>query len=250
MPAKLLVNGMTITRETPSAVTYFHVECESHAIIMADGLTVETYLDTGNRAWFENAGLALLLHPEFSVNIGLKSWDGACAPPWTEATRLEPIRERIAERGRRLGFAEPEPAATSDNANARLLVNGCELRPVIDEARRYVFIVPDGANEATLLSRTIWPAAMRSGDDERRLGLAVREITLYRGTERTVVSADDPCLRHGWWEPEANDARCWRWTCGAGVIPLPFAARVIEVRLAATTRYPIETRSLHQSEAA
>jgi hypothetical protein len=65
IPAKLLVNGGSIVQELSHAeIEYFHVELDRHAVLFAEGLTAESYLDTGNRAFFANAGLAMVLHPE------------------------------------------------------------------------------------------------------------------------------------------------------------------------------------------
>ena len=67
VPAYLLVNGATILREPAiGAITYFHVELARHDILLADGLPAESYLDTGNRAVFANAGVARRLHPNFT----------------------------------------------------------------------------------------------------------------------------------------------------------------------------------------
>ena len=82
IPAKLLINDMTIVQERETRfVSYYHVELEHHAVLLAEGAPVESYLDTGNRAFFSNASLALVLHPESTVNAGLKCWErDACAP--------------------------------------------------------------------------------------------------------------------------------------------------------------------------
>jgi hypothetical protein len=53
IPAKELVNGVTITQELDfGEVHYFHIELEQHDILLAEGLTAESYLDTGNRDAF------------------------------------------------------------------------------------------------------------------------------------------------------------------------------------------------------
>jgi hypothetical protein len=53
IPAKELVNGATITQELDfGEVHYFHIELEQHDILLAEGLTAESYLDTGNRDAF------------------------------------------------------------------------------------------------------------------------------------------------------------------------------------------------------
>ena len=54
IPIKHLINGATIAQIPRDTVTYFHVELARHAILMAEGLPAESYLDTGNRATFEN----------------------------------------------------------------------------------------------------------------------------------------------------------------------------------------------------
>lgn len=94
MPAKLLVNGGSIVQELDrSEVEYFHVELDRHAVLFAEGLTAESYMDTGNRAFFANAGLAMVLHPEFTVNAALKCWAGdACAPLAVSEAEVEPVR--------------------------------------------------------------------------------------------------------------------------------------------------------------
>ncbi len=66
IPAKCLVNGVTIVQDSGfEDISYFHVELEDHDILLAEGLTAESYLDTGNRTTFENADLPMVLHPDF-----------------------------------------------------------------------------------------------------------------------------------------------------------------------------------------
>ena len=53
IPAKELVNDATIVQELDfGEVHYFHIELEQHDILLAEGLTAESYLDTGNRDAF------------------------------------------------------------------------------------------------------------------------------------------------------------------------------------------------------
>jgi Hint domain len=56
IPARMLVNGGSIIVDRSiDAYTFYHVELEQHSILLAEGLTTESYLDTGNRANFANA---------------------------------------------------------------------------------------------------------------------------------------------------------------------------------------------------
>ncbi len=58
IPVRYLVNGATVRQERVERVHYFHIELESHDILLAEGLTAESYLDTGNRGAFSNGGVA------------------------------------------------------------------------------------------------------------------------------------------------------------------------------------------------
>jgi hypothetical protein len=59
VPIRYLLNGSTVAQVPMAEVTYWHVELDRHAVLLADGLPAESYLDTGNRAGFANAGDAV-----------------------------------------------------------------------------------------------------------------------------------------------------------------------------------------------
>ena len=68
IPAKLLVNGTSITQEfSRRSVTYYHVELDRHAVLLAEGLPAESYLDTGNRAAFQSSGPVVQAQSEFAL---------------------------------------------------------------------------------------------------------------------------------------------------------------------------------------
>lgn len=74
IPVRYLVNGTTVRQQSVSRcprVTYFHIELPEHNVILAEGLPVESYLDTGNRHSFSNGGGLVSLFPDFSPLI----WD-------------------------------------------------------------------------------------------------------------------------------------------------------------------------------
>ena len=54
--AGALVNGTTIVRESamPERFMYFHVELEDHALILAEGVPAETFVDNVTRRRFDN----------------------------------------------------------------------------------------------------------------------------------------------------------------------------------------------------
>ncbi|HEY1413171.1 MAG TPA: Hint domain-containing protein, partial [Rhodopila sp.] len=233
IPAVMLVNDMTIVQEQSRiSVQYFHVELERHGILLAEGLPAESYLDTGNRAMFANAGLALLLHPEFQVNESLRTWrDDACAPLAVDPATLQPIWQRFAERAQQLGFQPMELTTTAD-PDLRVVVGGATIAPIESTADRYVFILPPGTDRVVLSSRATRPAdIVRYLDDRRRLGIAVGGITLRAGEDITVFPADNIPAGAGWHAWERDPESLWRWTDGAGELRLdPLSqATVLEV---------------------
>ncbi len=69
IPAKSLVNGANITQVPQRHVTYYHIELAQHAILFAERLPAESYLDTGNRDCFDNGGSVVRLHPDFAQSL-------------------------------------------------------------------------------------------------------------------------------------------------------------------------------------
>ena len=65
IPAKCLVNGRNVVLHDVETIDYHHIELASHDVVYAEGLEVETYLDTGNRTSFANEGV-VVAHPDFA----------------------------------------------------------------------------------------------------------------------------------------------------------------------------------------
>jgi hypothetical protein len=98
VPVKLLVNGTSIARVKRDHVRYFHVELQRHDMILAEGLAVESYLDTGDRAMF-SGGQVTALHPDFTP----RRWEMAgCAPLVLTGEALQAAREIVANRAAQL----------------------------------------------------------------------------------------------------------------------------------------------------
>ena len=63
--AKDLINGVSIVQaEQVDEVEYFHIELETHDVILAEGALSETFVDDDSRAMFHNAHEYALLYPE------------------------------------------------------------------------------------------------------------------------------------------------------------------------------------------
>ena len=202
IPAKALVNGMTIRQVERRSVTYYHVELPAHAILLAENMPAESYLETGNRQAFENGGAAIALHPEFAQPLREAA---SCAPFAEHGAIVEQVRTRILERA---------GLETTDDAQLRV-----EYRA-------------DGA--AIITSRSAVPAEVTPDPrDLRRLGVKIGG--LMAGDE--PVALDHPALAEGWHGVEADG----RWTDGAALVPASLLkGRVLTVTpLKAGLRYPV-----------
>ncbi len=64
--AGALVNGTTIRREedVPTVYTYYHVELADHALLLAEGVPAETFVDAVDRMGFDNWDEHLALYPQ------------------------------------------------------------------------------------------------------------------------------------------------------------------------------------------
>ncbi|GGC55471.1 Hint domain-containing protein [Chelatococcus reniformis] len=100
--ASALVNGTTITRVTqPEATfTYYHIELEDHALVLANGTAAETFVDNVSRRQFDN-------HAEYDALFG----DSRARIPELDLPRVKSarqlsrvLRDQLAARAAALGF--------------------------------------------------------------------------------------------------------------------------------------------------
>jgi hypothetical protein len=243
--ARQLVNGTTIVQEHDwTSVDYFHVELESHAILLAEGLPAESYLDTGNRGFFGNADDPLVLHPDLTDESDYPAREaGSCAPFVSEEAEVQPVWQRLAERAAALGQPVPQHETTTDPAPC-LIARGRTVKPMYGENGLYIFALPKGATEVRLVSRATAPTDVRPWlEDRRRLGLYVERIVLRSADDVRDIPVDHPNLSQGWWAVESQDAIPRRWTNGSAVLPLPDMAgpTMLEVRAgSAGLSYPLQ----------
>ena len=245
VPAKLLVNGTTIAREYPQTpFVYYHIELERHGILIADGAEAESYLDTGNRASFDNAGEPRLLHPTFQVNADAARWKTeACAPLATAPEDVAPIWRKLADRAIALGFELPTVEAVED-PDLHLIVDGRRIEAVSDREARFVFAVPAGAKSVVLASRASILADQMTPlvRDTRRIGVRVLWAAIRAGDTETIFPGDHPALRQGWHQVDTHGSAPWRWTNGAATIPWENidGAATLTVHCYPSGWYPVE----------
>jgi hypothetical protein len=245
--ARQLVNGTTIRQETDwAAVDYYHVELDRHAILLAEGLPAESYIDTGNSGFFDNSGAPLVLHPDLTDESDYPTREaGSCAPfVWDEAS-VRPVWQCLAERAAALGRPVPQRATTADT-DLRLLNQRPKRRtvkPIYEGSELAIFMLPRGASEIRLQSRAQSPTEARPWlEDRRRLGVRVTRIVLRTANETSEVPMDHPGLTEGWWAVERDGQVMSRWTDGDAVVPLPAMSGdvMLEVHLAGSMTYVVE----------
>jgi len=91
--ARDLVNGVSIVQaESVEQVEYFHIELDTHDVIVAEGALAESFIDDHSRGMFHNAHEYAVLYPAAAP---LAQY---CAPRLDGGYELEAIRQRIALR--------------------------------------------------------------------------------------------------------------------------------------------------------
>jgi hypothetical protein len=92
--AKDLVNGVSIVQsEGVDKVDYFHIELETHDLIVAEGALSETFVDDDSRGIFHNADEYLSLYAETAPQLARY-----CAPRADCGHEVEQVRRAIAVR--------------------------------------------------------------------------------------------------------------------------------------------------------
>lgn len=250
IPVRMLVNGRSIVTERAiTSYDFYHVELEEHAVIVSEGLSSESYLDTGNRGTFENSVIRSM-RPHFAGGItiaGGRSWqDDAAAPLTTDRETVEPVWKRLADRAEELGLAaDPATAAAQvvTEPDLRLVTEGGrEIRPVRHVDNTYCFMVPASVDTVRIASHASRPSEVTGPfcDDRRALGVLVGDISVTNGRGRQVLTAhQSDAAIDGWHSCEAGAGR---WTAGNALLSLGTAsgglfARMVEIEVLAAGPY-------------
>ncbi|MGD7071103.1 Hint domain-containing protein, partial [Acetobacter sp. AAB5] len=219
VPVRMLVNGSSIFYDKSiTSYDYYHVETEEHSVITADGMLTESYLDTGNRRAFRQAGSVM------SLGGKIKSWeDDAAVDLCVDRAFVEPLFCKLAERAASVG-GQPvatAPQVLTDEPDLHLVTDtGAVVRAVRRNGQRYSFMLRPGTRFVRIVSRAARPADVIGPfvDDRREMGVAVADVHLATAGQQHDIAAhlmqDKP---EGWHETDWADCA---WTNGNALLPL------------------------------
>ena len=225
IPAEFLVNHRSIVWDDYAReVTVYHIELEDHDVLLANGAPAETYRDDENRWLFQNGPTSPSQMPK---------------PPFAPVLTGGPIVDRVWKRLLDRSGAGPIPSLTSE-PDIHLIVNRCRIDGTVQPNGALGFRLPPSPAEIRVMSRAAAQDELGLARDPRRLGIALRQIVIWKGYQPTVIEADDSRLSDGFHEHEPDNG--FRWTNGDAVLPEAILAELksaceLELHIAATTRY-------------
>ncbi|HTW70722.1 MAG TPA: Hint domain-containing protein [Acetobacteraceae bacterium] len=201
IPVEFLINHRSIAwDDRAQEVELYHIELESHDVLVANGAPAESYHNDGNRWLFQNAGTGRDLPPL-----------APCAPVLTGGAVVDRVWRRLLDR------AGPRPGVPlTGDPDLHLLVDGRRLDAVRRQGDRYVFRLTGRPDTLRIVSRTGSPQELGLARDPRSLGVAVRQIMVTQGKRVSVIDAADPLLSDGFHAFEEDNG--FRWTDGGAVI--------------------------------
>jgi uncharacterized repeat protein (TIGR03803 family) len=202
IPAKALTNGFSIRQLNRETVTYYHIELPEHGVLFAEGAGAESYLETGNRAAFENGGSALTLHPDFAQRF--REQRGYA--PFAESGKVvEAVRQDILDRAGIATTADPELRIRYESGGAIIATRSAIPGDIFADPR-----------------------------DRRRLGVKIARLRV----DGHDLPLNHPALTEGWHDPEPDG----RWTDGRAKIPMGLlgGSSNLQVSMAAGLRYPMD----------
>ncbi|MBN8927094.1 MAG: hypothetical protein BGO51_05635 [Rhodospirillales bacterium 69-11] len=247
IPVRRLINHDTIVQDMAAeTVDYFHVELDRHAILLAEGLPAESYLDTGNRGFFSNAGLPAVLYPDLTDEAEERRHVAASPLPFaTSDAEVEQAWRRLADRAW-LMRTLADSRITNEPA-LRLVCQGQALTPMTSRDGMHLFVLPASATQVRIESRASAPADTQPWSDDRRtLGVNLTRIVLRGPTRVEEIPVDHPRLHRGWWPVERHGSTLARWTDGCATLPLPPLDGVTILELHASAggmRYVVEAEA-------
>jgi hypothetical protein len=224
IPVEELVNHRSIAWvEEARVVEYYHLELDSHDVVVAEGAAAETYREDANCPVFLNATTRPATPP---------------VPPYAPVLHDHPtvkqVWRRLSDRAGRLDLT------LTDDPDLHLLVDGTRLDAEAVAGRVWRFRLPEPAAALRIVSRSAIPSMLGVAQDQRRLGVALRRIVLEHPDSRVELDWDAHCLGAGFHAPEPAERH--RWTNGeAALPPMPLpAGTIVELHITGGVQYPLD----------
>jgi hypothetical protein len=227
IPAEFLVNHRSILWDDwAQEVTIYHVELQTHDILLANGAPAESYRDDGNRWLFCN---------------GNNSWDQPAKLPYAPVLTGGPVVDAVWRR--LLDRAGPRPGLPlTDEPDLHLLVDGQRVDGSPQPNGYYAFDLQRCRGPIRVVSRAGAPAELGLARDPRVLGVALRQVRLWQGVRVRVLDAADESLTDGFHAFESDNL--FRWTDGDAALPATLFADLegtcqLELLVGGAMRYPL-----------
>ncbi len=229
IPVEFLVNHRSIVwDDRAQEVSLYHVELETHDVLLANGAPAESYRDDGNRWLFQNANSGWEFPPL-----------APCRPVLTGGPIVDAAWRRLLDR------AGPRPGVVvTDDPDLHLVVDGKRIDCLNRAGGRWTFRVTGAPREVRIMSHAVVPAELGLARDPRPLGVAIRRVGFRQRAEMRLLEAADLRLAGGFhlFEPDNG----YRWTDGDALLPAELFAGargpfMLELEVAETTRYPLLT---------
>ena len=209
IPAVALVNGTTIQQIEVDETTYWHIELDSHDVILAENLAAESYLDMGNRGFFAE-GDVVTLDASPDADSALRTHADFCRPFYAAGPMVEVVQAQLRKLGKTSGWA------LTHDLELHLDVDGHRFDPIVRDLTAR-FHVPAGAKDVWLVSPTARPSETMGTRDDRDLGLFVAALRIEDGLSAPRdLAVDDPLLCVGFHAVEEGSRR---WTSGRARLP-------------------------------
>jgi hypothetical protein len=184
-----LVNGVSITQAARAElVTYFHVELETHEVILAENCPVESFMDEDFRAQFQNAADYAARYP------GGAAPAEPCLPMLRDGFELFALQRRLARRaGVMMRVDSTGPLRGSiDETGGRL--RGWAQDALAAEHPVTLMIMADGAYAGQLIANSyredLVKAGLGSGHHAFDVPCPPGRITLHRACDGAMLGAE------------------------------------------------------------
>lgn len=204
--ASSLINGATIVQEAVDRVSYWHVELDSHDILLAANLPTESYLPSRNTAFFANGS---------SRPDAISSDQPCCRPLVPAGPMLELVRDRLRARAEQIGWCVDQ----TPDPQLGFIADGQFHKPKVVGMSAYVAL-SSAPDTLSLRSACTKPSSTSASGDHRTLGVAIRSLTLKSasGLQRRFIAEDLEGVA-GCYALEQADGMSFLWTDGCAELP-------------------------------